>query len=242
MHLPDRTAQAGNNLAIVGPEFLRDPASMLRATTILPADFYRRGAVELAPDLLGCLLIHHTPAGPIGGLIVETEAYRQHDDPGCHAFRGETPRNRPLFLEGGHTYVYLIYGMYHCVNLSADVAGVGTGVLIRALEPVIGIDWMCRNRGRKRLRELTRGPGRLTQSLGIDLTHNAIPVYRRRAAIRVYAPPPGVREALRIATSTRINVTAVPSNTYHWRFFAAGNPFVSASPRGHPGGYSDPSP
>jgi len=204
-----------------------DPAKILRSTTLLPTSFFTRSALELGPDLLGCLLVHHTPEGPVGGLIVETEAYRQHDDPGCHAYRGETPRNSSLFLEGGHTYVYLIYGMYHCLNISAGEHGYGTGVLIRGVEPILGLDLMAMRRGTDKLRDLTRGPGRLTRAMGVDLAHNAIPVYRKSSAIRVYAPPPGIREVLNISTSTRINVTAVPSNTYEWRYFASNNPFVS---------------
>lgn len=204
-----------------------DPARIIRSTSLLPTSFFTRSALEVGPDLLGCLLVHEMPEGIVGGLIVETEAYRQHDDPGCHAYRGETPRNSALFLEGGHTYVYLIYGMYHCVNLSAGESGYGTGVLIRGVEPILGLEQMALRRGTEKVRDLTRGPGRLTRSMGIDLAHNAIPVYRKNSAIRVYAPPPGIRESLTIATSMRINVTAIPSNSYEWRYFVAGNPFVS---------------
>lgn len=204
-----------------------NPYDIMAHAVPLPATFFTCPALDLAPALLGCLLVHETPAGSIGGLIVETEAYRQHDDPGCHAYRGETPRNRALFLSGGHTYVYLIYGMYHCLNVSAGEAGVGTGVLIRALEPLIGLPQLMANRGSARLRDLTRGPGRLAQGLAINRSHGEIPVYDVSAPIRVLGLPGGWEQPFPVATSTRINVHVPPSNTYEWRFFVPQNPFVS---------------
>lgn len=204
-----------------------NPLDITTHAVPLAASFFTRSALDLAPALLGCLLVHETPAGPIGGLIVETEAYRQHDDPGCHAYRGETRRNRALFLSGGHTYVYLIYGMYHCLNVSAGEAGVGTGVLIRALEPLIGLPQLMANRRTARLRDLTRGPGRLAQGLAIDRSHGEIPVYNTASSIRVLGLPGGWEKPMPVATSTRINVDVPPSNTYEWRFFVPQNPFVS---------------
>jgi len=107
----------------------------------------------------------------LSGRIVETEAYLEAD-PACHAFRGMTPRNRSLFLEAGHAYVYLCYGTSYMLNVSSEAAGVGAGVLLRALEPLSGIEHMQRARNASSLRDLARGPGRLAEALGIDLRHD----------------------------------------------------------------------
>jgi DNA-3-methyladenine glycosylase len=122
---------------------------------------------ELARTLLGKLLVRELPEGVASGRIVETEAYVVGDAAG-HAYRGMTPRNRSLFLERGHAYVYLAYGVSFMLNVSSEAPGTGAGVLIRALEPVEGVSIMRRNRGVERLRDLMRGPGRLAQALRID--------------------------------------------------------------------------
>jgi DNA-3-methyladenine glycosylase len=122
---------------------------------------------ELARALIGKLLVRELPEGVASGRIVETEAYVVGDAAG-HAYRGMTPRNRSLFLERGHAYVYLAYGVSFMLNVSSEAPGIGAGVLIRALEPVEGVSIMRQNRGVERLRDLTRGPGRLAQALRID--------------------------------------------------------------------------
>jgi DNA-3-methyladenine glycosylase len=120
-----------------------------------------------AKRLLGCTLHHDTPDGTVSGIIVETEAYHQ-TDPASHTFRGRTARNAPMFEAAGTIYIYKIYGMHHCLNVVAGREGIGEGVLIRALEPVDGLDIMRRNRGIERDEDLTNGPGKLVQALGID--------------------------------------------------------------------------
>ena len=122
---------------------------------------------ELARFLIGKMLVRTLPEGGAGGRIVETEAYTV-GDPAGHAFRGITPRNRALFLERGHAYVYLAFGISFMLNVSSEESGVGAGVLIRAIEPTIGITIMERNRGIDRLRDLARGPGRICAALKID--------------------------------------------------------------------------
>ena len=122
---------------------------------------------ELARFLIGKLVVRELPEGVASGRIVETEAYVIGDAAG-HAYRGVTPRNRALFLERGHAYVYLAYGVSFMLNVSSEAPGIGAGVLIRALEPVEGVAIMQQNRGVERLRDLTRGPGRLAQALRID--------------------------------------------------------------------------
>src|SRR5580658_8871160 len=122
---------------------------------------------QLARFLIGKMVVRALAEGIAGGRIVETEAY-DIGDPAGHAYRGMTPRNRALFLERGHAYVYLAYGVSFMLNVSSEMAGVGAGVLIRAIEPTHGVAIMKRNRGAERVRDLAQGPGRLCQALGID--------------------------------------------------------------------------
>jgi DNA-3-methyladenine glycosylase len=128
----------------------------------LPAD-----TAQLARCLIGKMLVRILAEGVVGGRIVETEAY-SIGDPAGHSYGGMTPRNRTLFLERGHAYVYLAYGSSFMLNVSSETTGVGAGVLIRAIEPTKGIAIMKRNRGIERLRDLARGPGRLSVALEID--------------------------------------------------------------------------
>jgi DNA-3-methyladenine glycosylase len=128
----------------------------------LPVD-----TAALARFLIGKVVVRETPEGVISGRIVETEAYVIGDAAG-HAYRGMTPRTRSLFLEPGHAYIYLSYGSSYMLNVSSEAAGIGAGVLIRALEPLEGIPIMRLNRGFPGVRDLTRGPGRLAKALGID--------------------------------------------------------------------------
>jgi DNA-3-methyladenine glycosylase len=144
----------------------RPPRRLARAE--LPAD-----TVELARYLIGKTLIHDGPDGHISGRIVETEAYVVGDAAG-HAFRGPTARNRSLYLKRGHAYVYFIYGMYYLLNVSSEQAGVGAGVLLRALEPVEGVESMRRRRASAGMVDLARGPGRLTAAMGIDRRHDGL--------------------------------------------------------------------
>lgn len=181
----------------------------------LPAD-----TVELARFLIGKLVVHETPEGRTSGRIVETEAYVV-GDAACHAFRGPTPRNRALFLERGHAYVYFIYGTSYMLNVSSESRGIGAGVLLRALEPLEGIALMEQRRGTTRLFDLTRGPGRLARALGID---------RRQDGLDLCAPGPlwlgtAPRPANPIARSVRIGLTLEVDRVL--RFYEQGNRFVS---------------
>ena len=130
-------------------------------------DFYDRPVLEVARDLIGCVVTHED----CSGVIVETEAY--HDtEPASHAFVGLTPRTATLFGPPGIAYVYRSYGIHALLNAVAEPGGVGAGVLIRALEPLSGIDTMRRRRGMSKLEALCSGPGKLTQALGVELIHN----------------------------------------------------------------------
>jgi DNA-3-methyladenine glycosylase len=175
--------------------------------------------VELARHLIGNVVVRETPEGVLSGRIVETEAYPVGDAAG-HAYRGETARNHVLFGCRGHAYVYLAYGASYMLNVSSEAAGVGAGVLIRALEPLEGVAAMQRNRRVQTLRDLARGPGRLAAALDIDLRLNGVdlcsagPLWIARDA---HAPE--------IGTSTRIGLSKAADRSL--RFYARGNRFVS---------------
>ncbi|MCA1830151.1 MAG: DNA-3-methyladenine glycosylase [Actinobacteria bacterium] len=189
---------------------------------LLARAFFARSTLEVARDLIGCVLIHETKRGRFAGAIVEAEAYT-YDDPGSHAFRGMTPRNAPMFEEPGHAYVYFTYGMHWCLNAVTERDGVAGAVLLRAVEPLEGIDMMRSNRGPKvRDRDLARGPGRLTQAFRIDRKHN-------RADLT--APPlyiaPGERLPSRaIAATARIGLGTTQDGR-PWRFVLVNSPWVS---------------
>lgn len=176
----------------------------------------------LAHWLIGKVLVHATADGLTSGRIVETEAYVPGDAAG-HAYVGETARNRSLFLQRGHAYVYFIYGMHTCVNVSAETPGVGAGALIRALEPRDGIALMEARRGTQRLHDLTRGPGRLTQAMAITLADDGRDLVR---AGPLWLAADG-REPGAIGTSVRIGISREAHRLL--RFYERGNANVSGS-------------
>jgi DNA-3-methyladenine glycosylase len=181
----------------------------------LPVD-----TAQLARFLIGKMLVRMAAEGMAAGRIVETEAYGVGDLAG-HAFRGMTPRNGALFLERGHAYVYLAYGTSFMLNVSSETSGVGAGVLIRALEPTDGIGIMERNRDTERVRDLARGPGRLSAALEID---------RRLDGIDLCRPGPlwlgsDGRPSGDIGQSIRIGITRAADSPL--RFYVRGNSFVS---------------
>ncbi len=198
--------------------------------TPLPRSVFEPSAEVVAPRLLGHLLIRATPRGPCGGYIVETEAYLQ-DDPACHAFRGQTARNRAMYGPPGHAYVYFIYGNHYCVNAVCRPPGYGEAVLIRAIDVTYGEDLMRVRRPVVAVRQLTNGPGKLCVALNIDrrldavdLCHAGSPLFiaenpNRRAFLRRQGP---------VITTTRVGITAAAHRLL--RFCLAGSPFVSRKP------------
>ena len=175
---------------------------------------------QLARFLIGKMLVRILAEGVAGGRIVETEAYGI-GDPAGHAYRGVTPRNRALFLERGHAYVYLAYGSSFMLNVSSETSGVGAGVLIRAIEPTNGITLMERNRGTERLRDLARGPGRLCEALGIDRRLDGIDLCQA-GPLSLGSDGQGSGE---IGQSKRIGITRAADSPL--RFYVRGNWFVS---------------
>jgi DNA-3-methyladenine glycosylase len=177
--------------------------------------FFNRPTVELAKALLGKFLVHEN----LKGKIVETEAYLYRDDPACHAGRGITPRNKPMFGPAGRTYVYFIYGMYHCLNIVSGKTGEGEAVLIRALEPIDGIELMMKRRRTNKIENLCNGPGKLTQAFGITSKHNDMNLIDGELHIQNSRVKP------EIASSKRIGLSV--GKDLELRFYISGNKFVS---------------
>jgi DNA-3-methyladenine glycosylase len=180
--------------------------------------------VELARFLIGKTLVRELARSTLSGRIVEVEAYPIGDAAG-HAFRGHTPGNNSIFLEHGHAYVYFIYGSCYMMNVASERPGVGGAVLLRALEPLEGIDLMRRHRGNVQLLDLARGPGRLAISMQID---------RRLDGVDLCAPGPlwlgtATRPVGRIGRSVRIGVTREMERKL--RLYERRNPFVSGPKR-----------
>jgi DNA-3-methyladenine glycosylase len=179
-------------------------------------------AETLARFLIGKIVARETPDGIVSGRIVETEAYVT-GDAASHTFRGPTPRTRPMFLERGHAYVYLNYGVSWMLNVSAGPAGVGEGVLIRALEPLEGIAIMQRLRGTERLRDLARGPGRLAKALDIQAWADGLDLCAEGLlwlAQDDHAPG-------EIGVGVRIGITKDADRPL--RFYLRGSPFLSGT-------------
>jgi DNA-3-methyladenine glycosylase len=181
----------------------------------LPAE-----TVALARFLIGRILVHDSKDGRTSGRIVETEAYVVGDASG-HAYRGETRRNRSLFLDRGHAYVYFIYGCWFCLNVSSEFTGIGAGVLLRAVEPLEGSALMARRRGTARPRDLARGPGRLATAFGIDACLDGLDLCAGQALWLGETDRPGSR----IASSVRIGLSKEADRVL--RFYERGNLFVS---------------
>jgi DNA-3-methyladenine glycosylase len=189
------------------------------------AGFYDRPVLEVAPELLGCVLSY----GDCAGIIVETEAYHE-SEPACHAFVGRTPRTETLFQAPGTAYVYRSYGIHALINAVCEREGVGAAVLIRALEPIEGLDLMAQRRGLSDPEQLCSGPGKLTQAMGIGLELNATNFIEGPVLIS------GREREPKAIIGERIGITKAVE--LPWRFSIAGNRHVSR-PRS-PGFVPDP--
>lgn len=193
----------------------------------LPISFYQRSDVtRVARELLGKLLFTNIGGVICGGRIVETEAYSWKEK-GCHAFNNrKTPRNEVMFNDGGLAYVYFCYGMHHMFNVVTNVSGKAEAVLVRALEPVLGIEEMKMRRGKLRSQyQLTAGPGKLTRALGIDRKHNGKMLMEDEIWIESNGDKINTRS---IVTTTRIGIDYAEDDALlPWRFYLNENPWVS---------------
>lgn len=182
----------------------------------LDREFFARSVHEVAPALIGCTLL----VDGVGGPIVEVEAY-DHEDPASHGFRGETARNRSMFGPPGHAYVYRSYGIHWCLNLVCEEKGVAAAVLLRALEPALGLEEM---RARRRLDEprlLCSGPGRLCQALAVTREYDGLPLDTPPFELRAREGEP------EIVTGPRVGITRAANLL--WRYGLAGSPYISRS-------------
>lgn len=205
---------------------MSDPALGDPPPVPLPPAFYERPTAEVAPDLLGKLVLSDVDGIVTGGRIVETEAYLGSGDPGSHAAtKGVTQRNATMYGPPGTVYVYFTYGNHHMVNLVCEAEGVAGAVLLRAVEPLEGVQAMAARRGGRRLSELANGPGKLAEAMALDLRDNGIALGAGR--LTVYdAPAPSER----VLVSGRVGLTR--GHELDLRFYLEGNEYVSSGRTG----------
>jgi DNA-3-methyladenine glycosylase len=216
------------------PTATREKASKKAALRRLRRSELPVGTVALARYLIGKIVVRDLPGLRMAGRIVETEAYPPKD-PAAHHYRGPTPRNQVMYLERGHAYIYFSYGNHFMLNVSAEVPGVGGGILIRALEPLEGIAEMERRRGTDRLYDLARGPGRLAQALHIDFTVNGVdlcaagPLWLGELTSQrdAQAETLALDRIPRMGISRRIGITKAAHRLL--RFYERGSRFVSGT-------------
>ncbi len=200
---------------------------------ILSYDFYNRTSLEVAPQLLGKILTRVQDDKRLSARIVEVEAYMGPEDKAAHSYGNrKTKRNQVMFGPPGHAYVYMIYGMYYCANVITSPENVPHGILIRAAEPIEGLEYMSLNRYKvplsslsaSRLKGLTSGPGRLCSAMDIDLSLNGASLM----GPEIYIEEPALPEKFTITSSPRINISyAQEAAHYPWRFYIEGNKYVS---------------
>jgi len=187
---------------------------------LLPRKFYLQPTLEVTRQLVGKVLVHETPEGVAAGMIVEAEAYMGASDPACHSARGLTARTEVMFGPPGHAYVYFTYGMHYCFNTVTQPRGVAEAVLIRALEPLEGVELMRRRRGRANPVDLTSGPAKLCAALGIDKACNGAGLSRPPLYVEDREIDPG-----ELVWRPRIGIRLAVEHL--WRCYIKGNPFVS---------------
>ena len=193
----------------------------------LDQKFFKQPTLCLAKNLLGCLLFHDLGTQLLCGTIVETEAYLPKDDMASHSARGQTARNRVMFEAPGQLYVYTIHTRF-CANIVSEKQGIGAAVLVRAIEPLLGMDAMLSCRPVTNRHELTNGPGKLCQAFGLNLSHNGVSLI---TSPKLWLEPPPKQTDLDIRSSPRIGISRSVELPY--RFFVNGNPFVSGRASDH---------
>ena len=195
---------------------------LVSLTRALDRSFFGRPTLTVAPDLLGKIIVHKVDGQVLAGRIVETEAYLGQGDRAAHSARGRTCSTEVIFGPPGHAYVYLCYGMYECLNFVAEPNGRAGCVLIRAVEPILGIEEIERRRPKaKRPRDLASGPGKLTLALGVTRVRNGVDITRGELAVRSLRR----NEPMGIVATTRIGISV--SQDLPYRFYIKDNEFVS---------------
>ena len=192
------------------------------STDPLPRSFYERGTVTVAKALLNMHLVRVDGSTVLIGRIVEVEAYGGRNDPASHAYSGKTPRNTPMFGESGHAYIYFTYGNHYCLNVTTQPPGIAGAVLIRALEPLKGLNTMKRLRPGVSELQLTNGPGKLTKAFAIDRSLNEIDLTRRGV---LYIGKTRTESTFAVERSPRIGITLGIERL--WRFYIESNEYVS---------------
>jgi DNA-3-methyladenine glycosylase len=200
---------------------------------VLPREFFARRSLQVAPELLGCVLEHETNAGLVAVRITEVEAYEGAHDPASHSYRGRTARNAVMFGPPGHAYVYFTYGMHWCVNLVCLTPGTASAVLIRAGQVISGVPLATERRSAGRARpssiaerELARGPARLCQALGIDRAQNGLDAVDPSSTLRIRAGAEGAGGSpVQISRGPRVGISVATERP--WRFWVTGDPTVS---------------
>ncbi len=192
---------------------------------ILNREFYQRDAVAVAKDLLGKVLVHETNEGITKGLIVETEAYMGTKDAAAHSYKSNpSGRTNVQYKEGGYAYIYLIYGMYYCMNIVTNEINIPEVVLLRALEPVDGIELMKKRRGTDKILNLCSGPGKLCAAMGINKDNYGMDL----CSNQLYLEEAAIKNPIEVVASKRINIDyAGEAKDYLWRFTIKDNKFVS---------------
>jgi DNA-3-methyladenine glycosylase len=216
--------RGGKNVRIVRDVRIVRPVQNVRIVRVLPHSFYARPTLEVAEDLLGKVLVHRTRQGTACGVIVETEAYIGEDDPACHASFGRTARSEPLFGPPGFAYVYLNYGIHYLMNAVTEADGYPGAVLIRALQPLEGIELMQKRRAPDGRgideHDLCRGPGNLTKALGITIKDNRLDLTASTLTIEDRGISVG-----EVATGPRIGIRVAVERP--WRYWVEGHRSVS---------------
>lgn len=205
------------------------PAGRSTSLRPLPRDFFLQPTPQVARRLLGCLLVRRSNAETLVARIVETEGYLAQGDPGCHAARGRTERNAAMFGPPGTLYVYLVYGMHLCMNIVTAPEGTSEAVLLRAAEPLEGIETMRERRGREALEDLCSGPAKLAEAFGVTLEHNGLAI--TEGSVIVAEPAATEPRADEIVVTTRIGLAEGAGNDLMLRYMIADSPWVSVPPK-----------
>lgn len=195
------------------------------ANEMIERKFYQRSALEVAPDLLGLTLVHNSNEGITKGKIVEVESYLGLADPAAHSYqKAPTKRTQIQYGEGGYAYIYLIYGMHYCMNVVTNQVDIPEVVLIRALEPIDGLELMKKRRKINQVKNLCNGPGKLCQAMGIRKEHYGMDL----CDSTLYLERPSIQENIEIQASKRINIDyAGEAKEYLWRYTIKDSPYIS---------------